>query len=153
MMENIKYEIYKNETQMDRIKYLMDLDLSEPYSIYTYRYFMNHFPNHTILAVDTEKDNLIIGAIVSKLDTHKDKSRGYIAMYFFFYLFFRLAVDQSYRKRGIGKKLIHLAIEAMMKENADEVVLETETFNTAALYLYESLGFFRDKKLHKYYLR
>jgi N-alpha-acetyltransferase 30 len=61
-------------------------------------------------------------------------------------------VDKDYRKRGIGKKLIHLAIETMKDENADEVVLETETFNTAALYLYESLGFFRDKKLHKYYL-
>jgi N-alpha-acetyltransferase 30 len=78
--QDLKYEIYKNETQMERIKYLMDLDLSEPYSIYTYRYFMNHFPNHTILAVDPQKDNLIIGAIVSKLDAHKDKNRGYIAM-------------------------------------------------------------------------
>eukprot|EP01080_Neovahlkampfia_damariscottae_P003909 gene3909-7122_t len=144
MTKEIKYEFYKDETQLGRIKYLMDLDLSEPYSIYTYRYFTNNFPKHTILAVDSSKDNYIIGAIVSKLDKHKNgRERGYIAM---------LAVDQAYRKRGIGKKLVNLAIETMIKEGADEVVLETETFNGAALYLYEKLGFVRDKKLHKYYL-
>ncbi len=33
-----------------------------------------------------------------------------------------------------------------------QIVLETEENNTAALALYERLGFVRDKRLHKYYL-
>ena len=33
-----------------------------------------------------------------------------------------------------------------------QVVLEAEDTNTAALHLYEKLGFVRDKRLHKYYL-
>ena len=33
-----------------------------------------------------------------------------------------------------------------------QVVLETEATNTAALRLYEKLGFVRDKRLPKYYL-
>lgn len=33
-----------------------------------------------------------------------------------------------------------------------QIVLETEATNTAALRLYESLGFVRDKRLPKYYL-
>jgi ribosomal protein S18 acetylase RimI-like enzyme len=33
-----------------------------------------------------------------------------------------------------------------------QVVLEAEASNTKAIALYESLGFFRDKRLEKYYL-
>jgi len=34
----------------------------------------------------------------------------------------------------------------------EQVVLEAEIDNLAALQLYENLGFIRDKRLHKYYL-
>lgn len=40
----------------------------------------------------------------------------------------------------------------MVQRQAQEVVLETEVDNTAALHLYESLGFIREKRLHRYYL-
>ena len=40
----------------------------------------------------------------------------------------------------------------MQKEHAHEIVLETEADNDAALALYESLGFIREKRLHRYYL-
>jgi len=100
---DIKFEYYKDETQLLRIKSLMDLDLSEPYSVFTYRYFINNWPNHCILA---KKDDLIIGAIISKVDLHGQRKRGYIAM---------LAVDRSHRKGGIGSQLVLRAIEEMKK--------------------------------------
>ena len=37
----------------------------------------------------------------------------------------------------------------MEKDNADEVVLETENTNTGALQLYQKLGFIRDKRLSR----
>ena len=40
----------------------------------------------------------------------------------------------------------------MREMGADEVILETEITNTAALRLYESIGFLRDKRLASYYL-
>ncbi|EPE34376.1 Acyl-CoA N-acyltransferases (Nat) [Glarea lozoyensis ATCC 20868] len=40
----------------------------------------------------------------------------------------------------------------MVARGADEVVLETEESNVAAMRLYERLGFLRSKKLHRYYL-
>jgi peptide alpha-N-acetyltransferase len=46
--------------------------------------------------------------------------RGYIAM---------LAVDEKYRKRKIGGTLVKKAIEAMIEDTVDEVVLETEVTN------------------------
>lgn len=137
----INYVGYKSESQMPDIMKLIQKDLSEPYSIYTYRYFIHNWPNLCFLAMNEEN---CVGAIVCKLDYHKKISkRGYIAM---------LAVDQNFRKRKIGSTLVKKAIDAMIFDDADEVVLETEITNKPALQLYENLGFVRDKRLFRYYL-
>ena len=138
---NISFIQYRDETQMPLIMRLIQKDLSEPYSIYTYRYFIHNWPNLCFLAM---ADGDCVGAIVCKLDLHKKVTkRGYIAM---------LAVDSNYRKRRIGSTLVKKAIEAMVDDEADEVVLETEITNKPALKLYENLGFVRDKRLFRYYL-
>jgi peptide alpha-N-acetyltransferase len=131
---------YVSEVQMPDIISLIQKDLSEPYSIYTYRYFIHNWPNLCFLAMD---ETVCVGAIVCKLDLHKRVRRGYIAM---------LAVDEGYRKRQIGSRLVIKSIEAMIKDDADEIVLETEITNKSALRLYENLGFVRDKRLFRYYL-
>ena len=40
----------------------------------------------------------------------------------------------------------------LLAVNGKQVILEAEIDNSAALRLYENLGFIRDKRLHKYYL-
>jgi len=40
----------------------------------------------------------------------------------------------------------------MKEDGVDEIVLETEYDNFAALSLYESLGFIREKRLYRFYL-
>jgi len=40
----------------------------------------------------------------------------------------------------------------MKEDSVDEIVLETEYDNCAALSLYESLGFIREKRLYRFYL-
>lgn len=139
--DGIVYVAYESERQMPDIMRLFQKDLSEPYSIYTYRYFIHNWPRLCFLAMDGQE---CVGAIVCKLDVHKKLvKRGYIAM---------LAVDSKYRKRKIGSTLVLKAIRAMISDDADEVVLETEITNKPALRLYENLGFVRDKRLFRYYL-
>lgn len=139
--QEVKYVSYKSELQMPDIMRLIQKDLSEPYSIYTYRYFIHNWPKLCFLAMDGSE---CVGAIVCKLDVHrKVVKRGYIAM---------LAVDEKYRKLKIGSNLVLKAIRAMVADDADEVVLETEITNRPALRLYENLGFVRDKRLFRYYL-
>ncbi|CAN8031737.1 hypothetical protein HPB47_001410 [Ixodes persulcatus] len=139
--DGIDYVAYESEKQMPDIMRLFQKDLSEPYSIYTYRYFIHNWPRLCFLAMDGDA---CVGAIVCKLDVHKKLvKRGYIAM---------LAVDAKYRKRKIGSTLVLKAIRAMISDDADEVVLETEITNKPALRLYENLGFVRDKRLFRYYL-
>lgn len=43
-IDSIAYQQYKNEHQMKMIMDLITRDLSEPYSIYTYRYFIHNWP-------------------------------------------------------------------------------------------------------------
>ena len=43
--DQITYSNYESELQMPEIMRLIQKDLSEPYSIYTYRYFINNWPN------------------------------------------------------------------------------------------------------------
>ncbi|KAL9697727.1 hypothetical protein quinque_001168 [Culex quinquefasciatus] len=137
----IDYREYESELQMPSIMALIQKDLSEPYSIYTYRYFIHNWPRLCFLALH---EGRCVGAIVCKLDIHRQNiRRGYIAM---------LAVDKDYRKLKIGTTLVQKAIQAMLEDDADEVVLETEITNRPALRLYENLGFVRDKRLFHYYL-
>ncbi|KAK9249472.1 acyl-CoA N-acyltransferase [Lipomyces tetrasporus] len=153
------------ERDLTAIRRLISQDLSEPYGIYVYRYFIYQWPDLCFVALDTDmrasassssaeqttthagtqthEDNLV-GAVVCKLAPHRGvKLRGYIAM---------LAVATAYRGRGIATKLVRLAIERMIEAGADEIVLETEVDNESAIRLYESMGFIRSKRMHRYYM-
>ena len=63
-----------------------------------------------------------------------------------------LAVQKEYRGRGIAKRLVEHAIDKMVESGCDEIMLETEVENVAALNLYEGLGFIRMKRMFRYYL-
>merc|ERR1711990_251811 len=87
--KEIVYEAWKDETQMPLIVALIEKDLSEPYSVFTYRYFINNWPRLCILAMC---EGNCVGVVVNKLERHRSGTmRGYIAM---------LAVDKNLRKRG-----------------------------------------------------
>ncbi|CAP81182.1 N-alpha-acetyltransferase mak3 [Penicillium rubens] len=138
----VRYDNSRENEYVAAMRQLISKDLSEPYSIYVYRYFLYQWGDLCFLAMD-DKDEMV-GVVVSKLEPHRDGPlRGYIAM---------LAVREENRGRGIATKLVRMAIDAMIERDADEIVLETEITNTGAMKLYERLGFLRSKQLHRYYL-
>ncbi|KAL7751021.1 N-alpha-acetyltransferase 30 [Sorochytrium milnesiophthora] len=139
---NVAITTYPGESSLPSLTSLIENDLSEPYSIYTYRYFLHSWPELTFFATD-QGTGANIGVIVCKLDRHREVMRGYIAM---------LAVRKEHRKRGVGSLLVQTALRQMRERRADEVVLEAEVTNIGALNLYENLGFIRDKRLSRYYL-
>lgn len=63
-----------------------------------------------------------------------------------------LAVNSTHRGQGIAKHLVSMAVTSMKEQNADEIILETESDNKVAIHLYENIGFLRSKRLHHYYL-
>lgn len=134
-----------NTRYFERLKELIDADLSEPYSIYVYRYFLNQWPQLAYLAfADEDSESLPIGCIICKNEIHRSsRMRGYIGM---------LAVQKEFRGQGIAKKLVEKAIDTMVENGCDEIMLETEVENLAALNLYEGMGFIRMKRMFRYYL-
>jgi peptide alpha-N-acetyltransferase len=112
-MSKLHYVQYTNSREneyLPAMRQLISKDLSEPYSIYVYRYFLYQW-GHLCFMVMDEQDTLV-GVVVSKLESHRGAQRGYIAM---------LAVREEYRGQGIATKLVRMAIDAMIELNADEV--------------------------------
>lgn len=134
---------YESEREIDRVMELIDSELSEPYSIFTYRYFLNQWPFlcHIAVAEDTGE---YFGCIIGKMDLHKNgRMRGYIGM---------LTVKKERRHLGVGSNLVRKCIDEMLRRGCQEIVLEAEVTNSSALKLYQNLGFIRDKRLRCYYL-
>lgn len=144
--DNFIYITYTGEKQMHLIQELCSANLSEPYSVFTFRYFVNKWPYLTYLAMDKSNNNNCVGLIVCRLRENCGSNnihQGYIAM---------LVVDKSQRRKGLGTKLVKLTVNKMIKLQADEVMLETEIDNDGALKLYQKLGFVKDYKWKNYYL-
>lgn len=136
----IEYISYGGEHHLPLIMHLVDAELSEPYSIFTYRYFVYLWPQLSFLAFHKNK---CIGTVVCKMGEHRNVFRGYIAM---------LVVLKPYRGHGIATELVTRSIRVMMESGCEEVTLEAEVTNKGALALYGRLGFIRAKRLFRYYL-
>lgn len=136
----IEYVSYGGEHHLPLIMGLVDSELSEPYSIFTYRYFVYLWPQLSFLAFHRGK---CVGTVVCKMGEHRNTFRGYIAM---------LVVIKPYRGRGIATELVTRSIRVMMESGCEEVTLEAEVTNKGALALYGRLGFVRAKRLFRYYL-
>ena len=83
---------YTGEEQLPIVMGLVDKELSEPYSIFTYRYFLHTWPHLCFIAYDGDTP---FGTVVCKMDVHREKRlRGYVAM---------LVVDKAYRGKRVGE--------------------------------------------------
>lgn len=133
-------------------------ELSEPYSIFTYRYFVSNWPElclyvtkgATVTAVSKSKahlNSLLSQAVFCRVERCRNTSKlarnGYVAM---------LVVNSRYRRFGIATRLISHSINRMFALGCNTVTLESEVCNKIALTLYGKLGFVRDSRLSTYYM-
>jgi|MDTB01.1.fsa_nt_gb peptide alpha-N-acetyltransferase len=147
---DVEFLSYKDEGMLADVQRLVSADLSEPYSVYLYRYFIHTWPSLCICGylVDptTRKRGEMIACVVCKAEEEASGTvglQGYIAM---------LAVNKAHRKRGLGIELVSRGIQEMKRMGCTEVYLEAEESNKGALALYEKLGFSREERFLKYYL-
>lgn len=97
--DDIMYVDYTDESMLQEIQTLVAKDLSEPYSVFTYRYFLHKWPSLCVCAYtrgENEERGEMIAVIVCKADNERDSMKGYMAM---------LAVSKTHRNRGIGLKV------------------------------------------------
>jgi peptide alpha-N-acetyltransferase len=67
-LSEVTYRNFQSEDDLKLIISMIEKELSEPYPIFTYRYFLQKYPQYGIMAYHKDK---CIGCIVSKLDTLK----------------------------------------------------------------------------------
>uniref|UniRef100_A0A7S1Z674 N-acetyltransferase domain-containing protein n=1 Tax=Trieres chinensis TaxID=1514140 RepID=A0A7S1Z674_TRICV len=78
----IRFVDYRDESQLEAVMRLVGRDLSEPYSIFTYRYFLHQFPDLCILAVPDVTPDIggappePIGCVVCKIDEEEVAGGG-----------------------------------------------------------------------------
>jgi N-alpha-acetyltransferase 30 len=112
----IEIRAFTDESQLEDIIKLISNDLSEPYSIYVYRYFLQQWYVLPVLRwlISTQAWTLLfgmlptrradasiqalfhgtmVGVVIAKCEKHKSAFRGYIAM---------LAVKGEFRGQKIG---------------------------------------------------
>lgn len=150
----IRFEQFdKSNEQMESVVSLYDKELSEPYSSFTYQFFIFGWPDLCILAFGATGDvkpepgfkGEMIGAVVSRTSFKRNAGilRGYVAM---------LAVKPHFRGAKIGSRLVEVTVDLMTTKGCEEVSLETPVTNQRALKLYTDLGFAKVKFLPSYYL-
>ncbi|RYR04731.1 hypothetical protein Ahy_B06g084513 [Arachis hypogaea] len=135
----IEYVSYGGEHHLPLIMNLVDQELSEPYSIFTYRYFVYLWPHLSFLAFHKGK---CVSTVVCKMGDHRNVSKR---------IHCHVGCDKALGK-GIATELGTRSIKVMMESGCEEVTLESEVTNKGALALYGRLGFIRAKRLFHYYL-
>lgn len=169
-VKDFTFRSIRSDSELPSIIEIVEKDLSEPYSIFTYRYFTLLYPELCIMCherspTSTIEEGALVGVAIGRIDKHKKGNiRGYIGM---------LCVRKEHRGLRLGHKLVSLLLDTMLSKQPwalrdypwtceqertsphyrlDEIVLEAEVNNKAALRIYESFGFIRDKYLYNYYL-
>ncbi|MCO5228602.1 MAG: GNAT family N-acetyltransferase [Thermomicrobiales bacterium] len=81
---------------------------------------------HTCFVAETD------GALAGCILAGHDGRRGYI---------YHLVVSQEYQRQGVGKTLVHAALDALMAEGSAKVALVVFASNDAGNMFWEEVGF------------
>lgn len=121
--------LYENKLKYEKFKEIYKLKLNDENSYY-------------IVAIE---ENKIIGILTSELQVklHRTKKQSFIE---------DLIVDKDYRNKGIGKALLHNAVEYAKNNNCEVVELTSYIKNENAHRFYENNNFIKHSYKFKQYL-
>ncbi|MCL7395533.1 MAG: ribosomal protein S18-alanine N-acetyltransferase [Thaumarchaeota archaeon] len=111
----------------------------DPWPCYMFTYLHMKNPESIKVAVI---DGRLVGYVVVDIEMRRGKKVGHIL---------NLAVEQGFRRMGIGRALMEEAISYVRRSGADEVWLEVRDSNIAARKFYSSMGFVEKGRIHRYY--
>ncbi len=120
--------------------------LPEHYSDYFYESLLAEIPEAFIVAEIADKR---VGYIMCKVEHgfSNFKKLGFVKKGHMV----SVAVEDRYRRQGIGKVLVEESINGVRSKGCDEFYLEVRCSNTDAIRLYEELGFIIRQRLNTYY--
>jgi ribosomal-protein-alanine N-acetyltransferase len=106
------------------------------------------FSENTFLSLYRKCSNLFFVAEIDKIIT------GYMATcnYWKKAKVISIAVDQVYRRRGIGSVLVNFTVNQLIASCIKNLELEVRVTNSGGICFWKSLGFFISKIVPNYYL-
>lgn len=142
MSGDVTYRPYRDENDLRQVQALFSAELSEPYQLWTYRYFVDPYPDLSFFA---ECNGEVIGCCMgSCLEEKKGRPlEGYIGM---------ISVVDAYKRQGIGRALYTHLERRFRERGVEAITLETEEDNVVALRFYEKLGFRRTRSYAAFYM-
>jgi len=130
-----KLKDIKVKSKKEEMKYSDSLKpLSKTLDIY-FEYFkaeLNKKNSAVFIAEDKKPIGMIIVTYFDPLRISKFARKGYVS---------NLYIEESYRKNGIGKKLLDASLKWLKKNNVKYISLEIHLENENALKFYRNLGF------------
>ena len=109
---------------------------------FTKKQFAYLLNDYSIIGLAALVNGVIAGFAMARLDIRRNAQFGHIVT---------VDVTPAYRRKGIAQKLLH-EIEAMLREKGvKECRLEVREDNSAALSLYQKLGYKKMGILESYY--
>jgi ribosomal-protein-alanine acetyltransferase len=98
--------------------------------------------DYNAVALVAKANNVIAGFIIAQIEIENDTLFGHIIT---------INVSSSHRRKGIASKMLH-EIEVIFKQKGiSECHLEVREDNSAAIKLYQSIGYQKMGRLEKYY--
>ena len=119
--------------------YRLDQICFEPGIAYSREELARFLGIHTAEGIVAEEDGRIVGFVIGYLAARRV---GHVVT---------LDVHPERRRQGIGKALIEKLLERFSRTGSRAARLEVSTENSTAIRFYESLGFFRRRRIPDYY--
>ncbi len=97
---------------------------------------------YNTIALVAKANSNIVGFIIAQVEIENDNLYGHIIT---------INVAPSYRKKGIGRKMLKETESLLKQKGIPECHLEVREDNSAALHLYQNSGYQKISKLERYY--
>lgn len=134
MILNLSISNFNN----DQITDVLSIEQQSQYSSWTKQMFLAEAENKFSFFKTIKNDNKIIGYIIYRIVFDEAE-------------ILNIVIDKNFRGLKIGKKLLHFAIEDIIKKNCKVIFLEVHQNNIIAQKLYEQTGFRKYGIRQKYY--
>ena len=130
---------------LDKVCDIERRSFPSPWPRSSFMLFHHQNPKGFVVAI---RDKEVVGYAVVGLERslqlrkYRLRRRGHLL---------NLAVDQGFKRQGIGKALVESIIAYLREEGVEDVWLEVRASNLAARKLYSSLGFEETRIVKRYY--
>ncbi|MEM2211112.1 MAG: ribosomal protein S18-alanine N-acetyltransferase [Nitrososphaerales archaeon] len=119
---------------LNRVLEIERTSFNQPYDRNVFIYYLMNESERFLVA---EVNNFVVGYIISSILNNVG-------------LIISLAVDNKWRRKGIGKKLLEVAFQ-QLSNKVKRVELQVRVSNESALRFYLNFGFKIEKRIKEYY--